>query len=214
MTAQAGSTISPSGDAASPTDTRAARRDLRRRIRAERRALSAAERKAATNVITSRILGLGAFVSARRIAVFISFDGEPSLSAVINAAARQGKLVYAPVISRSRMEFAELHPDAGLATNFFGILEPDRTRTIDPRRLDLVLTPLVAFDDEGTRIGVGRGYYDRCFRFLRGRKTWHKPKLLGVAYELQHVPQLPAEPWDVPLWGAVTEAKVRRFRRA
>jgi 5-formyltetrahydrofolate cyclo-ligase len=130
-------------------DARAARRELRRRIRAERRALSATERKAAVNINTSRILGLGAFVSARRVAVFISFDGEPSLSGLVSAAVRQRKTVYAPVITRSHMEFAELHPDAGLATNFFGISEPDRARTIDPRRLDLVLTPLVAFDDAG-----------------------------------------------------------------
>jgi 5-formyltetrahydrofolate cyclo-ligase len=183
-------------------------------VRAARRALSAAERKAAANVITTRILGLGAFVSARRIAVFMAFDGEPSLSSLVSAAARHRKVLYAPVITRSRMQFAELHADAALAKNFFGILEPDRARIIDPRRLDLVLTPLVAFDDSGTRIGVGRGYYDRCFRFLSGRNAWQRPKLLGVAYELQHVPQLPAEPWDVPLWGAVTEAKVRRFRRA
>ena len=213
MTAQAGSTISPSADNTSGSDFRAARRELRKRIRAERRALSPAERKAAANVIATRILGLGAFVSARRVAVFMAFDGEPSLAALVSAAARHRKAVYAPVITRSRMQFAELPPDAALAPNFFGILEPDRTRIIDPRRLDLVLTPLVAFDDRGTRIGVGRGYYDRCFRFLSGRNAWQRPKLLGVAYELQHVPHLPAEPWDVPLWGAVTEKKVRRFRR-
>jgi 5-formyltetrahydrofolate cyclo-ligase len=84
---------------------------------------------------------------------------------------------------------------------------------IDVRRLDLVLTPLVAFDDRGVRIGVGRGYYDRCFRFLRGRSTWKRPKLLAVAYELQHLPVIEENVWDVPLWGAVTEAGVRRFDR-
>jgi 5-formyltetrahydrofolate cyclo-ligase len=117
------------------------------------------------------------------------------------------------VITRSRMRFAELDVRAQLGTNFFGILEPDPSRRTDPRRLDLVLTPLVAFDDHGVRIGVGRGYYDRCFRFLRPRQIWHRPKLLGVAYELQHVPVIPPEPWDVPLWGAVTEAGLRRFAR-
>jgi 5-formyltetrahydrofolate cyclo-ligase len=186
---------------------------LRKRVRAERRALSPAERKAAASAINTRILGLGAFVSARRVAVFMAFDGEPSLAPLVSAAARHRKVLYAPVITRSRMQFAELHAHAVLATNFFGILEPDRSHIIDPRRLDLVLTPLVAFDDAGTRIGVGRGYYDRCFRFLSSRNAWQRPKLLGVAYELQHVPHLPAEPWDVPLWGAVTETKVHRFRR-
>jgi 5-formyltetrahydrofolate cyclo-ligase len=117
------------------------------------------------------------------------------------------------VITRSAMHFAELDLGARLGTNFFGILEPDPSLHIDPRSLDLVLTPLVAFDDHGVRIGVGRGYYDRCFRFLRTRRTWRRPKLLGVAYELQHVPQIAQEPWDVPLWGAVTEARVRRFER-
>jgi 5-formyltetrahydrofolate cyclo-ligase len=61
------------------------------------------------------------------------------------------------------------------------------------------------------RVGVGRGYYDRCFRFLLGRNAWQRPKLLGVAYELQHLPYIETQAWDIPLWGAVTEAGVRRF---
>ena len=95
--------------------------------------------------------------------------------------------------------------------NIFGILEPERKPRIDARRLDLVLTPLVAFDDRGVRIGVGRGYYDRCFAFLNRRRHWRRPKLVGVAYERQHVRELARASWDVPLWGAVTEAEYRQF---
>ena len=204
MTAQAGSISS---------SLRAERRSVRQRIRAERRSLPAGDRAAADRAIAASILRLDVFRSARRIGIFLAFDGEPTLADVIEAAARAGKRVYAPVITRSRMRFAELDLGARLGTNFFGILEPDPSRRIDPRRLDLVLTPLVAFDDHGVRIGVGRGYYDRCFRFLRARRTWRRPKLLGVAYELQHVPTIAPEPWDVPLWGAITEARVRRFER-
>ena len=204
MTAQAGSISS---------SLRAERRSLRQRIRAERRALPPAMRATADRTIAASILRLEVFRSARRIAVFLAFDGEPALTRIIEAAARAGKRVYAPVITRSRMRFAELDLSAQLGTNFFGILEPDHPRRIDPRKLDLVLTPLVAFDDHGVRIGVGRGYFDRCFRFLRTRQTWRRPKLLGVAYEVQHVPEIVPEPWDVPLWGAVTETRVRRFMR-
>ena len=76
-----------------------------------------------------------------------------------------------PIITRRRDDLRGARPTAArLGTNFFGILEPDRARRIDPRRLDLVLTPLVAFDDRGVRIGVGRGYYDRCFKFLHARE--------------------------------------------
>jgi 5-formyltetrahydrofolate cyclo-ligase len=203
VTAQAGSI----------SNSRADRRSLRQRIRAERRALPPGVRAAADRAIANHIRRLGAYRTARRIAVFLAFDGEPSLAALMESAARSGKRLYAPVITRSRMRFAELELGGQFGTNFFGIQEPHLGAPIDPRRLDLVLTPLVAFDDWGVRIGVGRGYYDRCFRFLRGHSAWKRPKLLAVAYELQHVPAIEENDWDVPLWGAVTEARVRRFDR-
>jgi 5-formyltetrahydrofolate cyclo-ligase len=203
VTAQAGSI----------SNSRAERRILRQRVRAERRALSAGVRAAADRSIVGHIRRLAAYRSARRIAIFLAFDGEPSLAALLESAARSGKQLYAPVITRARMRFAELELGGPLGTNFFGIEEPRLGAGVDPRRLDLVLTPLVAFDDRGVRIGVGRGYYDRCFRFLRARAGWQKPKLLAVAYELQHVPSIEENAWDVPLWGAVTEAGVRRFDR-
>ena len=203
MTAQAGSIL----------NSRAERKTLRQRVRTERRALTPHARAAAERSIVRRIQNLGAYRSARRIALFLAFDGEPSLAQLIESAARSGKRLYAPVITRSRMTFAELGLNGALGTNFFGIQEPHLGNLIDPRRLDLVLTPLVAFDDRGVRIGVGRGYYDRCFRFLRGRGLWQRPKLLAVAYELQHVPAIVENTWDIPLWGAVTEAGVRRFER-
>lgn len=154
---------------------------------------------------------MGAYRQARRIAVFLAFDGEPALDRLIDDAVARRKHLYLPVLRGLDMHFERYDPAAGLARNFFGILEPVRGRPIDARRLDLVLTPLVAFDSAGVRIGVGRGYYDRCFAFLLRRGTWQRPRLLGVGYELQHVPAIRREPWDVPLWGAVTERGVRRF---
>ena len=180
-------------------------------MRAARRALPPADRAAADAAIADHIRRLAAFRSARHVALFLAFDGEPSLAPIVATAASLGKAVYAPVLSGLTMHFAELRAAGTLATNFFGILEPEFGATIDARRLDLVLTPLVAFDDHGIRIGVGRGYYDRYFAFLRNRAHWRRPKLLGVAYELQRVPALAAQAWDVPLWGVVTEQGVRRF---
>jgi 5-formyltetrahydrofolate cyclo-ligase len=207
VTAQAGSTIP------STADLRQERRELRRRIRAERRALPAEVRARADKAIINIIRHLPAFRRARRVALFLTFDGEPNLIPLVRTATRQGKYIYVPVITRTRMRFAPLAPNARLRKNFYGILEPQVGRPIDTRRLDLVLTPLVAFDSRGIRMGVGKGYYDRCFRFLLGRRSWHRPKLLGIAYELQHLPELDAQPWDVPLWGAVTEHGVRHFKR-
>ena len=202
MTAQAGS-ISPASDPK--------RRQLRRDLRAKRRALPDAVREQADRAIHAHLRSLPELKRARRIALFLAFDGEPSLQRFIHAARRSRKHLYVPVLRGMTMTFAELAPSVTLAANFFGILEPKLGRKIDARKLDLVLTPLVAFDDHGVRIGVGRGYYDRCFRFLRQRSHWRRPKLLGVAYELQRVPRLESNAWDVPLWGVVTERGVQRF---
>jgi 5-formyltetrahydrofolate cyclo-ligase len=202
VTAQAGSITST---------LQAERQQLRARMRAARRALPPAERALAERRIASHIRRLPEFRRARRVAVFLAFDGEPSLCGVIAAAAARGKRVYAPVLTGARMHFAELDTRVGLATNFFGILEPRVGGPIDPRELDLVLTPLVAFDDRGVRVGVGRGYYDRCFAFLLNRRQWRRPKLVGVAYERQRVGGLPRQAWDVPLCAVVTEAGLRRF---
>ena len=160
-----------------------------------------------------RIQRLGAYRQARTLAVYYAFDGEPSLARLAAAASRQGKRVYAPVIVRQHMYFAPVTRGAPLRANVFGIAEPALDSLIDARHIDLVLTPLVGFDSRGVRMGVGRGYYDRAFRFLRHRKSWTRPKLLGVAWSCQHVPQLVRQPWDIPLWGAVTEHACYRFTR-
>jgi 5-formyltetrahydrofolate cyclo-ligase len=202
VTAQAGSI----------TSTQAQRGQLRTRLRAARRAIPPSDRAVADRQIVGHIRSLPEFRRARSIALFLAFDGEPSLTGVVAAAAARGKRVYAPVLTAERMHFAQLDTDAALGTNFFGILEPQLGQPIDARKLDLVLTPLVAFDDRGVRVGVGRGYYDRCFGFLLNHPYWRRPKLIGVAYELQRVDALPRQAWDVPLAAAVTEAGVRRFK--
>jgi 5-formyltetrahydrofolate cyclo-ligase len=185
---------------------------LRQRIRKERRSVPAQQRASVERALCRHIRALGAFKRARRIGIFLAFDGEPSLEPLIKAALRQHKQLFLPVLRGLQMQFAPYAPGADLARNFFGILEPPRgSAPIDPRHLDLILTPLVAFDARGVRLGVGRGYYDRCFGFLLHRNRWRRPKLLGVGYEFQHVPYIEMQAWDVPLWGAVTELGVREF---
>ena len=201
MTAQAGSI----------TSTDRERRQLRRELRAKRRALPDAIRVLADGAIQAHLKRLPEYRRARRIALYLAFDGEPSLGSLVEAGRLHGKRFYVPVLRGMTMRFAELEPGASLRPNLFGIMEPKLGARLDARRLDLVLTPLVAFDDRGVRVGVGRGYYDRCFRFLRHRKAWRRPKLLGVAYELQRVPRLTPSSWDIPLWGVTTETGSQRF---
>ncbi|MFZ2507973.1 MAG: 5-formyltetrahydrofolate cyclo-ligase, partial [Steroidobacteraceae bacterium] len=76
------------------------------------------------------------------------------------------------------------------------------------RCFDLVLVPLVGFDDDGNRLGMGAGFYDRHFAFLRHRQAWRRPLLLGLAFEIQRLERLAVKPHDVALWGIVTECAV------
>ena len=122
-----------------------------------------------------------------------------------------GKQIYLPVLvghPHDRLLFAPYHAGASMKPNRFGIPEPEvpREALLSPHLLDLALTPLVAFDASGTRLGMGGGFYDRTFAFLRHPSHLPKPRLLGLAYELQKVDALPRQSWDVPVDAVATEA--------
>jgi 5-formyltetrahydrofolate cyclo-ligase len=195
------------------TDQRRQRSAIRKQMRAQRRALGREQRASADRALRRHIESFPAYRTARRVGIFLAFDGEPDLQPVIVNAARRGKQLFVPVLRGLEMSFAALPRNGAMARNFFGIAEPQHTEPTDVRTLDLILTPLVAFDARGGRLGVGRGYYDRCFAFLRHRNAWVRPKLLGVGYAFQEIPTIELQSWDVSLWGVVTERAARRFIR-
>jgi len=191
-----------------------AKAELRRRMRKARRALSVEDQLAASRMTCRLIARSPAFMSASNLAIYHPVRGELDVRPLQHLAWRSGKKVFLPVISEGRrpaMEFAQIQPATPLIANCFGIAEPARARIglIDVRSLDLVLTPLVAFDKYGHRVGMGAGYYDRCFRFLSRAGAWRKPKLLGIAYSFQEVERLEPQPWDISLWGVATEQAIR-----
>lgn len=197
-----------------------ARRALRRECRARRRALPPEHRRAAAEaaaraLVASRLLRRGA-----RVAVYLPADAELDPGPIVAAARARGCRVYVPVIvdaRRARMRFGPIDaPRRAWRLNRYGHAEPGRLPSLlrSAVDLDLVLVPLVAFDAAGHRLGMGGGYYDRAFAFLRRRVHWRRPRLVGLAYECQRVPALPAMPWDVPLWGVLTEAGLLRPSRA
>ncbi len=123
--------------------------------------------------------------------------------------------VLLPVVAGRHMRFAAYRPGDKLAANRWGILEPQSRpgRWISARRPSVVLTPLVAFDAGGNRLGQGGGYYDRAFAFRNAETHWRRPLLLGLAYEFQQVGKLHTKPTDVPLDAAITERQIHEFRR-
>ncbi|MDN5862805.1 MAG: 5-formyltetrahydrofolate cyclo-ligase [Salinisphaera sp.] len=114
---------------------------------------------------------------------------------------------YVPVLRGKALRFAPLGHARG-GRNRFGIAEPLATRSLRPAALDLVITPLVGFDEYGTRLGAGGGFYDRSFA-LRNRGR-NRPLSVGLAFACQQVEALSCQPWDVPLDCIVTERGVIR----
>lgn len=187
--------------------------DIRRAMRQRRRSLSPRQRRLAGQALARALSRSHLFLRARRIACFIAADGEIDTAPVIRAAWHAGKELYLPVLAPfngRRLWFLRYHPDSPMTRNRFGIPEPrlrDNPR-LPAHRLDLVLTPLVAFDGAGNRLGMGGGYYDRMFAYRRTRAHWPGPRLLGLAHHCQKVDQLPVAPWDVPLDGIVSDQQI------
>jgi len=195
-------------------DTASERDTLRRALRARRRELTSTERAIAQARLLGALRTLSSYRRARHVGIYFANDGEADLSELFTAALRRGVALYAPVLADDRLAFHAFDADSALTLNRYGILEPDGGAAIDPRSLDLVLTPLVGFDRAGARLGMGKGYYDRTFRFLRHRRCWRKPKLIGVGFAFQEVTSLTIESWDVALSGIVTDAGAMCFRRS
>ena len=197
---------------ASQTSSR--RSALRNRLREQRRGLSPAHQRDAALSLNSIVGHSALFRRSRHIAFFLANDGELDPQLLVHRAWRMGKVCYLPVITPAQsLWFARYEHGDALAPNRFGIPEPARAglELVPARVLDLILAPLVAFDDRGNRLGMGSGFYDRTLSFLRHRRVWRKPRLLGIAHELQHLAALQSAPWDVPLDGVATDVDLYLF---
>jgi 5-formyltetrahydrofolate cyclo-ligase len=187
--------------------------DLRRTLRTRRQSLSAEDQKLAARALVMNVAGTRLFLVSRRIACYLPNDGEIDTRLVIEHIRRLHKILYLPVLSplaHDRLWFAEAKPKTKLVPNCFGIPEPavPTRNLVRAQKLDLILMPLVGFDDHGNRLGMGGGFYDRSLEFLRHRTRWHKPQVLGIAYDFQRVNGLTPDSWDIPLQGVITDRAV------
>ena len=169
--------------------------------------MTPSERARASTHIANRFLNSRYFLCSKTLGCYVSTWDEVDTSEIIERAWRAKKRVFLPVTAANgQMFFRETRPSTVLAKNDFGLWEPVNGEQIDASWLDVVVTPLVAFDDQGNRIGMGGGYFDRTFAFLGGRNCWLQPKLIGVAFECQRVPKIARNPWDIPVFGVFTES--------
>ncbi len=186
------------------------RSSIRQYMRQQRNLLSPQQQLQAARSLSKLILSQSWFQRAQNIALYLANDGEMDPIVLMEKARYRGKSILLPSLNPSKNGHLCFAPDDGpQIKNKFGILEPDpkRNRLTPAKQLDIVFMPLVAFDKHGGRLGMGGGFYDRTFEFLK-QNPMSKPKLIGLAHEFQKVEQLPVESWDVPLDGIITDLAV------
>lgn len=189
---------------------------LRRHMRQRRHALSPQDLRQAALALSGQIARLRPFHRARHIGVYWPMHGEISPLPLLQHPLAVHKHFYLPILvgrfARS-LRFAPFNPRTPMRNNRFRIPEPKvpRHSQCSVRELDLLILPLVAFDAEGYRLGMGGGFYDRSLAHLPHRRHWRRPRLIGVGHAFQEVPVLPREPWDIPLAMVCTDKACRKI---
>lgn len=189
-----------------------ARKALRKALRARRRAVTPEFRAKAARQVARNVDRMFRLRPGMRVAIYASFREELDSVPLIRLARKRGCRIFLPRIDirTISMKFVEATVGAHETVNRLGIVEPKGTKPIAARWLDLVLLPLVGFDAQGMRLGMGGGYYDRTFAYKNRHTAWRRPRLVGVAYSFQQVPSIGREWHDVPLDAVVTELGVIR----
>jgi len=195
------------------------RAQLRKRLRQQRRALSAKQQRLASEQLARTLLSSPLLFRAKRIAIYLAADGEIDPATFAHKAQQRGKRIYLPSLHPVRKGHLWFGPLQGQRVkNQFGMWEPAPRSCVmlSARELDAVLMPLVGFDDQGGRLGMGGGFYDRTFAYkqvswMNTQASVMRPKLIGLAHHFQQVTSLPIEPWDVPLQAIATDEQIRVF---
>lgn len=183
---------------------------IRKHIRQQRREISAQQQQASALALQQQINELNLISDESVIAAYISNDGELSPHCLIETLWQSSTKVTLPVVhpfTAGHLLFLSYKPQTTMVNNQYGIPEPqlDVTSVMPIDEVDIVFMPLVAFDKKGNRLGMGGGYYDRTL--ARKRKS---QLFIGLAHDVQELPDLPTEPWDVPLDMIVTPTQVIR----
>jgi 5-formyltetrahydrofolate cyclo-ligase len=187
---------------------------LRRQLRARRRAITGTARQQAARRLSRLIDKSRLLRPGRRIGLYLAMPEELDTAPLLQLAQRRGCVIALPRVTskrHARMRFFVF--DGFMKRGAYGIREPGGRLGLRALELDIVFMPLVGFDATGNRIGMGKGFYDRCLAHRMALRIWRRPLLVGIAYEVQQVWSLPGGRHDVPMDVIVTDCALRRVPR-
>ena len=181
---------------------------LRKEVLARRDRLTTAQRVLRSADILQKLFELEAVRSATWIHFYVSCGGEVETTGMIAHALSRGKRVTVPKMEpgSKQLILSELKdPVRELTAGPKGIPEPrpEVFRPVETGMMDLFVVPAIAFDERGNRLGQGAGYYDRLLAGISGRIP-----IVGLAFELQIVKEIPVGDHDVKVTWIVTEKQI------
>ena len=186
--------------------------NIRKQLRSQRRSLSAEQQILRSEKITSTLTSQSFFLRAKRVGIYLANDGEIDPAVIIDICHKSKKQCFLPVIHPlkiNRLHFARYRQNSQLIANRYGILEPNikSSYLVAPWSLDVILMPLVGFDRQGNRLGMGGGFYDRTLAF-KAQNQYPAPRLVGLAHSFQEIESISAQPWDIAVDHVITEKEM------
>lgn len=189
----------------SPGELTTRKASVRRLVLAKRGRISGEERAAAARAVAGSMSAMPEVEAAAAVLGYASFGTELATDDTMAALLAAGKRLLLPFVDGRELRAAEVGSVEDLAPGYRGIREPVARTPVDPALASVVLVPGVAFDETGRRLGYGGGFYD-AFLASIDRGTVR----VGLCFDLQVVPEVPAGEGDERVDAIVTERRVIR----
>lgn len=175
--------------------------EIRSELRAKRRALTAEEQESLSGKITKRLISLPCISQAETIMIYMSAFKEPSTFEIAEHLKKAQKKIVVPISNTKDYTITPVYLSGTLAAGAYGIPEPMRRETADIKTIDVALIPGIGFDRTGSRIGFGKGYYDRFLAEFKGLK-------IGICYDFQILADIPSSEHDIKMDLIITEKRI------
>ena len=176
---------------------------LRKQIREKKRALTPAQIENASHDLGLQFAASPLYKEAKTIYGYLPYNQEVRTIPMLEQALREGKRVAVPKVYGDEMKFIYLDDLTKVEKGYSGIPEPILDEPVADDATALVLTPGLAFDPQGHRIGYGGGFYDKFLASEPDHPT------LALCYDFQMLPHLETEEFDMPvdcvLWAEIGE---------
>lgn len=176
------------------------KKTLRKKFISERNSLASDYKNSSTDTIFATLEEQNFFESSEKIFIYVGFGSEITTETFIKKWINK-KQIFVPKIENGKMNLIRLKSWDELAPGHFGVLEPTSSDYYEGK-IDLVVTPSILFDNNGYRLGYGKGYYDKYF------SSREYDISVGLSYHKLLQDNVPKEDHDIKVDVIITEEKI------